>query len=129
MTKKHEYDGVIFYLDQATNGYLVVTYRGTADGDDFAVVGYVGRRENGTAELPVGWVTPRECPTDLHTHRGLAYSHVADPPTIEGQLDALCQHFLQELEDKRSAERAQEDFGQIDTRAEQDEFFNALPDA
>ena len=129
MDKKHEYGGEIFYLTRAPNGYLVVTHRGPVGSDDAPLVGYVGARVDGTPDHPYGWITPKDVPTDQHTHRGLASSNVADSPRIEDQLDALCQHYLEESQRERTAERNREEFNRIDTREEMDEFFDSLPNA
>ena len=129
MRKKYECLGETFYLQRAPNGYLVVSHRGPIGSEGSALVGYVGAREDGTPNHPHGWVTPKEFPTDRHTHRGLAYSHVADPPTVEGQLDALCQHFLEELDREREAELNRQQFNQHNARESIDGFINSLPDA
>lgn len=116
--KKYKFHGEVFYLQKAPNGYLVVT-------NESGLVGYVGVRQDGTEEQPYGWVTPSEVSTDLHTHRGLAYSHVADPPTIEGQLQALCRHYLEELEMEREAQLNQQQFNRNDAQRGVDEFLDS----
>ena len=129
MSKRYEYDGEPFCLLPAPNGYLVVTHGGPVGSNDSSLVGYVGAREDGTDDHPYGWVTPREFPTGKHTHRGLAYSHVASPPTIEGQLNALCQHFLDEMERDAEEARNHQEFDPQNTRGEISDFFTSLPDA
>ena len=121
--KKYVFRGETFYLQKAPNGYLVVTHESD-------LVGYVGVRQDGTEGQPYGWVTPIEVLTERHTHRGLADSNVADPPTEEGQLLALCRHYLEHLEADREAQQGQQQFNHVrhDAQGRLDEFFDSQED-
>ena len=128
MNNTYEVCGETFYIQKAPNGYLVVMHdRSTSDGRN-AVVGYVGVREDGTPDQPYGWVTPQEVRTERHTHRGLKCSNVSDPPTIEGQLNALCHHYLGEWKKEREPETRRQQLDHSSAQAGVDEFLGSLSD-
>lgn len=126
-TRVYREGNEVFYVVVTPNGYFLVTQGGPIGSDQMSIVGYFGPRYYGDGTDLYGWVTTADCPTDDHNRVGaLAWSWVSDPPTLAGQLAALCQYYLNQPVEFREGGRGDVLTNRQSVRDEMDAFFNSL---
>ena len=93
-------------------------------------MGYFGPRFHGGDVDPYGWATKSDCGAEEHNKvHALAWSRVSDPPTLEGQLDALCKYYLNQPVECRVGEQGGSLLDRQQIGEEMVSFFNSLPEA
>ena len=82
MTRKYEFEGETFQLDDSTGCYIEVTYED--------MVGYVGVNLKGTAKRPYAWWTENSSPV---TKDGLRFGN-SNGSSEKSNLEGLCRDLI-----------------------------------
>ena len=127
-TRTYCLNGELFYVVSTPNGYFLVTHGGPVGSGD--IVGYFGPRFHGGDVDPYGWATKSDCSAEEHNKvHALAWSRVSNPPTLQGQLDALCKDYLGHPVEFRIGEQGGSLLDRQQVEEEMVSFFNSLPEA
>ena len=126
-SKVYNLDNEVFYVSSTPNGYFLVTHGGPVGSGE--IVGYFGPRFEGADVDLYGWATRSDGDAGDHNRVGaLAWSRVSAPPTLEGQLEALCRNHLGQPVDYWVGQREGAIVNRQHANEEMTDFLNSLPE-